>query len=139
MKTFLGVLFSLIVLFTVCTPGQTNSTWQHYFTSNASSDSVVAYKLYVEKRSTNTGFIMQDGMEYTTALDQFDLNADMLHTVPGIEMTYNQVFQNNGQYFRFGVIAYSVSGVKSVLSVSDIYKVDKQPSKPGGVGSRKLN
>lgn len=136
MKMFLSMAIVLVAIFALACPAQTQSTYQVYWQANPTADNVTGYAVYLEGRSTSTGFTIQDGMDYVVALDAFK-KGDVAGPGSG-EMVYDIILPNDGKYYMAGIIAYTATGVKSVVSATlTPYRVDKQPTKPGGVGIRK--
>lgn len=137
MRMFSFLAITLIAIFAIACPAQTQSTYQIYWTANPAGDNVTGYSVYLEGRTLPTGFTLVDGAEYTPTIDPFK-RTDVLATGSVGEMTYDVILPNDGKNYIAGVIAYTTTGVKSVLSAMTVpYKVDKQPGKPAGVGIRK--
>lgn len=135
MKMFLSMAIVLIALFALACPAQTQSTYQIYWNANPASENVSGYAVYLEGRSSSTGFTLVNGLDYVAAFDVFQ-KADVVQGTG--EIVYDIVLPNDGKYYIAGVIAYTSIGVKSKLSATlTPYRVDMQPSQPGGVGIRK--
>jgi hypothetical protein len=137
MKLFSFLAIALIAIFAIACPAQTQSPYTIFWTANPASDNVTGYAVYLEGRVLSTGFNLVDGAEYTPTIDAYKI-ADVPAGATVGEITYDVTLPNDGKNYIAGVIAYTTTGVKSVLSaMTTPYKVDKQPGKPAGVGIRK--
>lgn len=137
MRMFSFLAITLIAIFAIACPAQTQSPYTIFWTANPAGDNVVGYSVYLEGRTLATGFTLIDGAEYTPAIDAFK-RTDILATGSVGEMTYDVTLPNDGKNYIAAIIAYTSTGVKSVVSaMTTPYRVDKQPGKPAGVGIRK--
>jgi len=130
MKTFLGMIVVLLMMLAVTSNCQSTKTYQVQFTPNAVADSVKGWSIYLEIRSSNSGFITVDGMNYAVTLDPF-YKTDILNTGQTGTVTWDITLPTtSNQWGVAGVIAYTADGLKSVVGASSSTKISKQPGKP---------
>jgi len=134
MKAFFS-FFVIFLIFSVINCAQTTKDYEIYFTANPALDSVKAWSIYLEQKSNNGTFLIQDGMEYTTLMDP-SYEGEIMNTGQVGEVIYPITLPMNGQWVVPGVIAYTKEGIPSQVGASGSIRIAKKPGKPGGVGIR---
>jgi hypothetical protein len=127
------LLFSfLFVALTFSVFAQTTKTYQIKWAPNPVADSTKGWSVYLEQRTTNTGFVLVDNMDYATTIDGF-YKADVLNTGQTTECVYEINLPLDGKFSVAGIIAYAKDGTKSPVGTSTITKISKRPGKPTNV------
>lgn len=120
----------VLMLFSVSIFGQSTKTYNIKWDPAVVSDSVKYWEVYFEKRATNSGFTLVDGMEYTTGLDVFKQSSVVINTGQAAPF-YTITVNTDGGWMVAGIIAYN--DIRSQLGASASTKNAKKPGKPTGV------
>ena len=131
MKTFFSSILVLLVMLVVTCNGQTTKNYYIKWTPNAVTDSVLYYEVYLQTQTTNSGWAIIDGAEYTAGLTTY-FKANV-NTIAGktTDYSYMVTLPLSGGWAVAGVIANN--GIRSVIGASSSKKIDKKPGKPTNV------
>jgi hypothetical protein len=131
----MGVIFLLSLLMIALGYSQDNGkkNYQVFFSANPVEDSVSYWKIYIETRQKNSGFVIYDDMEYSAELDVFYVG-NVQNTGQVGEVVYDVSIQQNGQWAVAGVMAVNKDDVVSDVGACLPKQISKKPGKPEGVG-----
>lgn len=125
----------LLMLFSVNSCGQSKSKYKISWEAD-STGKTVSWNVYIEQRTTSTGFVLQPGSNrYNTDLNQFISIKNIVGTTTEVIVELN----NDGNWLMVGVEAMSSSGIYSDFGVmSTPYKKGEAPPIPAGITIQRL-
>ena len=133
MKNSFFCLFAiLMVVFASSVFTQSTKIYQITWDAPPVTDEVTGWSIYLEQKAVNASFIIQDGMDYSTTLDQF-YKGDVLNTGQTGTIIYEVSLPLDGKWSVAGIISYTVEGTKSPVGASSAVKITKRPGKPTNV------
>lgn len=132
MKKFVLTVFIaatlFLSLFTGSCEAQPRNDYEITFTPVPGATS---YDVFLEEKTTNTGFTLLDDMDYLSP----NVTTLRVGTITTTSFTIN--LPNDGKYVVAGVVSKDAAGFYSPMGVSAVTRKGVAPSKPGGVIFRK--
>ncbi|MEM4260395.1 MAG: hypothetical protein QXG00_04120 [Candidatus Woesearchaeota archaeon] len=130
MKYFNIFFIMFVFISMVSCNGQVRSDYQITFDTHPQA---VKYLVFLEERTTNTGFALKDSADY---LEPINLTQYKIAEVT----TANPVIVNllnDGKYLKAGVVVVDAAGFYSVMGCSQVYRKGLIPSKPVNISITK--